>query len=311
MNRSENKYPYEDVLEEEYHIKNCLKKELLFKDSLKEEYLFKDSLKEELLFKDVKKKKYPLEGFIDTHIHTAPDVKPRILNDVEAANMASQDKMGAIVIKSHIEPTSGRANIAEYLTGFKVFGGVCLNHSVGGLNPDAVRTVARMGGKLVWLPTTSYTEIEIEEDKIEEILHIAAENDLVLGTGHLSVFEIFQVLDLAKSLGLQRIIVNHPLTRVVDASMDEQREMSRYAYLEHCYVACMPLHDGLNPEVMAEAIKEVGAGRCIMATDFGQAHNPPPAEGMKLFVEEMLKQGVSWKEITTMCVENPGKLLFG
>ena len=37
----------------------------------------------------------------------------------------------------------------------KVFGGVALNQTVGGLNPYAVELALRMGGRMVWFPTLS------------------------------------------------------------------------------------------------------------------------------------------------------------
>lgn len=258
--------------------------------------------------------KHPLKGFIDTHLHTAPDAKPRLLNDLEAAEAASQEKMGAIVIKSHLEPTSGRAAIARIQTGFDVFGGVCLNSSVGGLNLEAVKTAASMDGKVVWLPTTSWDEIDftLKEnwDKLEDIITLIAEDDLILATGHLQVADIFHVLDLASSRGVEKIIINHPLTRVVGATVEEQKEMSRRAYLEHCYVACLPGHDGLDPQRIATAIKEVGASRCILATDLGQIHNPQPTQGFKVFIDTMMKLGISPKEIEIMCRANPNHLFY-
>lgn len=51
-----------------------------------------------------------LAGFIDTHIHTSPDTRPRITSDVEAGIQARKAGMEAIVIKSHLEPTSARAH---------------------------------------------------------------------------------------------------------------------------------------------------------------------------------------------------------
>lgn len=256
------------------------------------------------------KKEYLLKGLIDTHLHTAPDSKPRLLSDIEAAEAACKEHMGAIVVKSHFEPTSGRAFIASQSTGFKVFGGVCLNSSVGGLNAESVKSAAAMGGKVVWLPTVSYGNINLNYDNLEDIFSVIIENDLVLATGHLSPNDIFWVLDAAHSMGINRIMVNHPLTRVVGASIEEQKEMSRKAYLEHCYVACMPEHDQLNPEIIADAIKEVGAGKCIMATDFGQKHNPYPTEGLKMFISSMLAYGISWKEIQIMCRDNPHRILL-
>jgi Predicted metal-dependent hydrolases with the TIM-barrel fold len=251
-----------------------------------------------------------LNGFLDTHIHTSPDVKPRLLNDYEAALEAKESGMAAIVIKSHVEPTAGRAYLAHWVTGLPVVGGVTLNHNVGGLNPHAVRSMASIGGKIVWLPTIHHQEIKLEHDPLEEILNLVKENNLVLATGHLNSEEIFQVLDHCRSLGVEKIMINHPLTRVVGASMDEQKEMSRYAYLEHCWVATMPHHDKLNPEVMVEAIKEVGAQHCILATDFGQDHNPSPVMGMQMMITTMIEQGIPWEDIILMCRNNPENLLF-
>lgn len=255
------------------------------------------------------KKEYPLEGFIDSHVHTSPDSKPRKINDLEAAKLALKERMRAIVIKSHSQPTYIRSKMVQGVTGLTVLGGVCLNHDVGGINVDAVKTAASLGGKIIWLPTTSYP-LDLNNPIIEEILGIIAEYDLVLATGHLKTDDIWRILDLAGCMGVKKIMVNHPLTRVVNVTLEEQKEMARKAYLEHCYVACMEKHDNLNPKIMAEAINEVGPRRCVMATDFGQIHNPLPTEGMKIFVREMIKQGISRGDIQTMCIKNPGKLFL-
>ncbi len=256
------------------------------------------------------KKKHSIEGFIDTHVHTAPDIKPRVLNDIGAAIDAKNEKMRAIVIKSHVESTASRAQIAGEVSGFKVVGGICLNLSIGGLNLEAVKITAALGGKVVWFPTISAPHISINYENTESILNIIAEKDLVLATGHLKPDDIFLLLDYAKSLKIKKIIVNHPLTGVVGASIDEQKEMSRYAYLEHCFVVCMEKHDNLDPKIMADVIKETGPERCIMATDFGQAHNPVPVEGMKMFVNSMLGFGIKKTDINKMCAENPSKLFL-
>jgi len=250
-----------------------------------------------------------LTGFIDTHIHTGPDVKPRLLNDYEAALEAQEKGMGAIVLKSHVEPTAGRAYITHRVTGFPVWGGVTLNLSVGGLNPEAVLNTALMGGKIIWLPTIHHNDIDLDHDALDEILHLVKEYNLVLATGHLDSGGIFQVIDQCQSLGVEKIMVNHPLTRVVGASLDEQKEMARHAYLEHCWVATMPQHDKLDPETIAESIKEVGAKHCILATDFGQEHNPRPVMGMQMMISSMIQQGISWEDVTRMCHDNPKKLL--
>lgn len=252
---------------------------------------------------------YPLKGFFDTHVHTAPDVKNRIQDDIELALSAKDADMGGVVIKSHIEPTSGRSLIASKLTGFDVYGGVTLNKSVGGLNPFAVKSSADMGGKFVWFPTVNYPNISMDWDSIEDILNIIADNKMILATGHLKPDDIFKLIDMAHSTGIWRILVNHPQTKVVNASIDEQIEMSRHAYLEQCFVACMEKHDNINQKEFASVVQSVGTKNCVMATDFGQTHNPLPVQGLEMFVNSMLDNGLSMSDIRVMCIENPEKLI--
>ncbi|MGB9837946.1 DUF6282 family protein [Methanothermobacter sp.] len=247
-----------------------------------------------------------LDGLVDTHIHTAPDVRVRSMNDIELAFAALREGMEAVVIKSHTEPTSGRAALASEVTGMRVIGGVTLNTPMGGLNPEAVHAAAMMGGRFVWLPTVS---VGRAEGDLDAVLSAVAEHEMVLGTGHLKPHEIFHVLDLAADHGVGKIVINHPLTGAVGATLEEQREMSRHAFLEHCLVACMPRHDGLDFELIAESVRYVGVERCIMATDFGQGHNPSPIAGMKQFIYLMKKHGFSHSDIMMMCRHNPLELI--
>ena len=262
-----------------------------------------------------------LSQAIDIHLHPAPDVAKRKLDDLDAARDASKVGMRAIVLKSHIMPTVGRAYLVNKISeNIKVFGGVCLNESVGGVNPGAVKPLSGLGEMaFVWMPTTSaHNDVRRMGGKgiklsltpeLEEILNIVAERDLVLATGHLSVEESLVLLDQAKSVGIWKAVVNHPMSPVIGAGLEEQKEMAKLAYLEHCFVACMPGHGGLDPMKIAKAIKEIGANNCIIATDLGQAHNPMPVEGMRCFISALLRAGISEGEVDVMVKKNPAKLL--
>jgi len=94
-----------------------------------------------------------LKGAIDFHIHSAPDVYPRLLNDVELALSAKENGMRAILVKNHYFETAGRAQIASDVADFKVFGGIALNLTNGGINKHAVKMALKLGAKQVWLPT--------------------------------------------------------------------------------------------------------------------------------------------------------------
>ena len=71
---------------------------------------------------------------------------------------AQQHHFSAFVVKDHYCPTMLSAYIAEKYVGdgsCRVFGGIALNNSVGGINLKAVDAAVAIGAKLVWMPTVS------------------------------------------------------------------------------------------------------------------------------------------------------------
>ena len=64
-------------------------------------------------------------------------------------------------------------------------------------------------------------------------------------------------------------------------------------------------------EETAAAVKEIGAQNFVLATDLGQTGNPSPADGLQLFVIDLMKAGVSKDEVTKMGREVTGGLLMG
>jgi deoxyribose-phosphate aldolase len=171
-----------------------------------------------------------LEGSIDIHIHSAPDVYPRLLNDVELALSAKENGMRAILVKNHYSETAGRARLASDVAGFPVFGGIALNLTSGGMNKHAVRMALKMGAKEVWMPTVHAdyfvknkshvanlaTEIGagvqglvlIKEDgtlkdELYEIFDIIKEADAILATGHITKEEAkLTVREAAQQMGI-------------------------------------------------------------------------------------------------------------
>ena len=77
-----------------------------------------------------------LQGAFDTHIHSSPDVLPRKFDDLDLIKRAVDAGMSGFVLKSHYICTADRATLLRQLfPGVRVFGGIVLNNSVGGLNP--------------------------------------------------------------------------------------------------------------------------------------------------------------------------------
>ena len=97
---------------------------------------------------------------------------------------------------------------------------------------------------------------------------------------------------------------DHTLAHVVEMA-------ERGAMIEFTYLTCMPggfaaTHD---PPTFARAMAAVGPERAIMSTDFGQDRSPHPAIGMRLFIDEMLRAGLTAPQIDLMARRNPARLL--
>ena len=279
-----------------------------------------------------------LRGAVDLHIHTAPDIFPRSVDAIEAADEAKAAGMAAIAVKSHSTDTSARAETASRRTGFPVVGGVALNYPVGGLNPRAVQESARQGGRIVWLPTLAArhflahadnvpvlrdkspldsegivvtTEDGGLEPEVEEVLQLVRQHDMVLCSGHVSPAEALAVFRRAREIGIDRLVVTHPHAAFVGASAEDMAELAALGAMNEMHYAFVtPIID--PPQTMghlADLIRAVGVASCYLATDGGQAINPHPVEALRLFVEGMLAEGFTADEVRYMTAEAPRRLL--
>jgi len=277
-----------------------------------------------------------LDGSIDMHLHCGPDEMRYRVDALEAAEQAAEAGMRAIVLKNHSFPTTPLAStIGPLVPDIQVFGSVCLDYEIGGLNLDALEKHARLGARVVWMPTFSSTN---SRDKMRElglalegegfsilnaggklvpeiagILSIIKEYDMVLANGHISPAETFALVEAARKAGIEKIVITHPadyqfLDKVL--SLEEQRQLAEMgAYIEQTFVTLLPTEFSDDPMERVKSIRTIGAEHCIMSTDLGQYWNPPPAEGMRFFISTMLRKGISYDEIELMVKKNPAGLL--
>lgn len=280
-----------------------------------------------------------LEGAVDLHIHSAPDVYPRILNDVELARHAKEMGMRAIVVKNHFVDTAGRAQLATAVADFPVFGGVALNLSVGGLNRHAVDMSLRLGAKIVWLPTLHARQFLANKSHVANlaavlgdsleglyllnddgslnkelypIFDLIAQRDAVLATGHISIPEAMAVVRAAAERGVKKIVVTHPLASFVGYRVGDMKELLDLGatYLEHVYNdTTRQVGHPIKVRDLYEAIVTIGPEHTIMSTDAGQWLNPVPAQQMGIYIKDMLNLGVSEQAIRTMVADNPARML--
>ncbi len=274
------------------------------------------------------------EGIIDMHIHSAPDIRERKMNDFELMEAAVKNGTRAIVIKSHNVPTMDRAALVNIIckekypeSSFEMFGGIALNESVGGLNASAVEKALKLGAKIVWLPTNAAANhykksgktggVEVVKDgeiveELKPIFELIKEYDAVLETGHISSEECFIVTKAAREAGVKKIVITHPEFHIVGMSLkDQKRIVEEYdVLLEHEYA--QPIGGGeykLNLPDNVEAMKEIGCEHFIVSTDSGQMQNPPWYESVVTYIDYLYDNGFKKEEVDMMTKTNPGKML--
>lgn len=272
-----------------------------------------------------------LRGVYDLHVHTAPDVSPRKCDDLELARRLEKTGMAGCAIKSHFADTAGRAAVLRSLfPKLDIVGGITLNRSVGGINPQAVERTAQMGGKMLWFPTLearSYQQYRHSNDgmdvsqflsvfsddgnllpEVYQVLEIAAEYNMVVGTGHLSSREGLAVVRAARECGVEHVVLTHADNPANEYSLEEQYQaVQEGAMVEHCYFTSY--YQRTPIEVIAQQIQHVGCKSVVLSTDFGQVNSPYSDEGMLEYMQCLLQCGISEEDLFQMVCANPRRLL--
>lgn len=269
-----------------------------------------------------------LRGVVDVHVHSAPvtAVSPftRSVNSLEIARIAQRHGMRALLLKNHYLETASQAHlISQVVTDIRLFGGIALNRSYGGINPDAVRRIAGMPGdvgQVVFLPTfdsehynpDSPEAVPIMEDgelvsELLEIFEIMGEHDLALSTGHSSPEGSLMAIRAARTAGVDRVMVQHPSLERVGMSLEMQKEAAQLgAYLE--YAVASQAWRG-NFDEFASQIREVGPENVILSSDLGQLGNPVHTAAFKDAIPRLLEAGFTETEIELMTRRNPARFL--
>lgn len=288
------------------------------------------------------KMKSLLEGAYDIHIHCGPDLIPRKQDVVDLVKAAHEAGMAGILVKDHTTSTVGRVHAVNRMMQGKtrLFSSIALNPPVGSLNPTAVEAALREGVDIVYFPTygarnhiaiwgagkpptafplpgDDFQGLSILDEKgelkpeCETILGMIASFDAVLATGHVSPEESLILLTAAKKQGVKRMVVNHASMQVTDMTVEQQREAANLgSFIEHSFFAVTKSCPGTIPlEKIRDQVLQVGVDHCIISSDFGQASNPAPVEGFKLYLEELRKLGLTDDELRVMIVDNPVRLL--
>lgn len=283
---------------------------------------------------------------IDLHVHAGPSVMPRALDGVEMLREAVEDGYAAFVIKDHYFPTMmGAQMIEKHLSEGKcrVFGGIALNNSVGGVNLKAVDAACALGAKFVWMPTVSALRhkemhqghglafpgskgMSVEEtpimyldeegdllpEVVEVLTYLAGRPDVILATGHGSRAEIDVLIRKAAELGVQRILVNHP-HYMIGASLEDMANWSKLgAYIELNATVFVPTSKFCTNDIAQtrDIIAAVGLEHIVVDSDYGQKGNGSPVASMDAFIGMLADTcGLTEEDLDKICYQNPAWLL--
>jgi len=276
-----------------------------------------------------------LHGAYDVHQHSGPSPHTeRLFDELDLAIHGCYIGLGGIVFKEQFMPSTRSARIVQKVVDqwadehkrkrIEIFGGVCLNYAVGGLNSDAVIASYRMGGKYVWLPNvdSNHHRLVVNEGvgqgmdlidgegrvvpKAREILELIAQTDMVLGIGHQSTRERLALVKEAVAIGIQRIEITHVN---FPPSWLTPEQCKLFADLG-AYISIYAIDDAyFSWEDVMAVYHAVGPERMLIASDRGHISTGHPIDGLRRLIFGFMQSGVPDDHVRLMCQTNPRNLL--
>lgn len=286
-----------------------------------------------------------LRDAMDIHTHLDPDSfgphsnqAARALDVVDMARRARSAGMRGFVIKQHYDQTAQLAYLArKAVPEVEVFGMLCSNRTVGGLNPAAVHHFAEVlggHGRIVSMPTWD-AENYVRQSKNPARAAVAVSRDgvllpetvalietiaraqirdssakLALATGHVSAEEALLVIREARRQGIDRIVATHAIGHPINMSIAQMKEAAGLgAYIEFVANFLSGVRTSFTVQQYYDAIRAIGPAHVILSSDGGQANRPFPDDLIAQAAHELRELGLSDAELRAMMVENPATLL--
>jgi len=271
------------------------------------------------------------EGTIDLHVHAAPDGGARC---VDALGLARAGGIAGAVFKCHHAPTAGiAALVRQEVPGFRAFGGLVLNHAVGGLNPAAVEAAALVGGGaacLVWLPTrdaqndlrrkrraglpVTVTEGGRPVPAVFALVEAAEVHRMILASGHLDPAETVAVFAALAPTGLPRI-ATHVTAGVTPFAAEQVAAVLRTGALVEICARNLLVRRAHRAETdmdrvaaAAALIRRFGAPNFVLSSDLGDPRYPQPVAGLAAVVASLALAGITDAALEAMLVTTPQTL---
>src|SRR4249920_3474283 len=249
-----------------------------------------------------------VRGAYDLHVHVAPDVPRRRIDDLALAQRFAELGLAGFALKSHYTSTAERAQVVSTVVpGVEVVGTVTLNRAIGGMNALAVEIAAREGARIVWMPTVdspaetagrtepkpgdkvplwaslqhelhslglSIEPVRVTGDdggllpETRDVLRAIARHGLILATAHLARDDAFAVVDAALEEGVEQIVVTHPEFTCQNFSIEDQVALAERGCLLERCLST-PFSGKTTWEHVVEGVRAVGVHQTILSSDLG------------------------------------------
>jgi hypothetical protein len=283
-----------------------------------------------------------LNNVIDMHVHSAPSLFPRQFDDFYLGKMAVKNNMAGFILKDHDSITSNRAYLVnKYLGTKKAYGSMVFNHSQGGFNEKVFRTAIDYGIKIAWMPTnqslyhiknfgnsdyskfgrthslppwpglTILNKAEKIKSSVLNILDLAKDNSLCIGSGHLSASEILAMVNSSPLELRQKMIITHVNWSIFRLKNEEIENLkTKGVYFE---LTLAPVY---SSQFKSQSIKDIlkliyliGIDKCIISSDLGQIGSIDPMKAINKACDELRKEGLNDNQIEKLFSYNAGKFL--
>jgi len=145
--------------------------------------------------------------------------------------------------------------------------------------------------------------------EVREIVRICADKGAALFFGHATHKEIYKLAEEVDKVGLDRVVIDHPFSPFINLSVDEMKELSKVGILfNFTYDELSPLL-GVDPQLMYNAIREVGLNHFTLSSDAGEPLFPDSVEALRLIRAYMEAFGLTQEELYTVCTLNPARVV--
>ena len=289
-----------------------------------------------------------VRGAYDLHVHIAPDVPNRRIDDVSLAHRFAEVGLAGFGLKSHYTSTAERAQIVSAaVPGVQAIGTITLNWGVGGMNALAVEIAAREGARIVWMPTFDspsetagrtepkpgdnvpqwaklqheLRQLGFSVDAVQVtdgdgallpetrlVLETVARHGMILATAHLGRDDAFAVVDGAFAAGVKTVVVTHPEFTSQNFSIEDQVALADKGCLIERCLTT-PYSGKTTYEHVFDGVRAVGIERNFFSSDCGNPDYTPVEDGLAIWADELLGAGFSEDEIRTMVVEGSRRLV--